>query len=84
MSEMIERVAKAICGNQPGAGGCGCKTHERPACDDFRWMAHAAIQALREPTEAMIVSGWATQTEPVYPTSTVDVWQAMIDEALRP
>lgn len=45
MSEMVERVARAIA---EARFGIGC-----PVDDDDRIAARAAIEAMREPTEAM-------------------------------
>jgi len=74
MSEMVERVAKAI--------------RLRDTTDEFA-MARAAISAMRDPTPVMSSAGeiatfkhmareadWSLK-------ATVDGWQAMIDEALR-
>ena len=97
MSEMIKRVSKAICcpsgvcenGNKkydPTRGKvsiCMAHTFEKEAC--------AAIEAMREPTSAMIVEAMVT----AYPTLAEAggileqgrlaarlEWQAMIDAAL--
>ena len=66
MNDVIERVARAIC----GADGdhcvwpdCGCSHRAR-----------AAIAALREPTMSMIARG-------VQANGTKAAWQAMIDDA---
>jgi hypothetical protein len=71
MSEMVERVAKAIQEKCHERGYKGCPepliTH----------VAAAAIEAMREPTEHMIVEGKRLEDRPR------KVWQAMIDEALR-
>ncbi len=63
MSDMIERVAKAICGP------------EDPCRLD---LARAAIEAMREPTDAMCGAWDVGDTPEAKPC-----WQAMIDEALR-
>ena len=78
MSEMIERVAKAMWEDPPAF-----TLWERVSCeqqDEYRRMARAAISAMREPTGAMCLaanpflgdwgqSDWA--------------WEAMIDAALK-
>jgi len=57
-NDMIERVARAI---YEGRNGSGCKpwahqpkAHQEPYLKDAR----AAIEAMREPTEAMLKSGF--------------------------
>ena len=91
MSEMIERVARSICGTMSGAG------------DDHQWEmfvdeARAAIEAMREPTEAQleaaenIVVGFDDFAcgdgniylgIPGYPQKARDVWAALVDAALK-
>jgi len=90
MSEMIERVARAI-----------AKADARPYEDApnlFRGKARAAIEAMREPTNAQleaaedIVVGYddfATGDGniylgiPSYPQKARDVWAALVDAALK-
>ncbi len=80
MSEMIERAARAIATSLEVS-----PESWRDHVDEAR----AVIQAMREPTEAMIRAGegeifehranaddWALQ-------ATKEGWEAMIDEALR-
>lgn len=83
MTEMVERGARAI------AEEHGRNWHELrdstddPAWDDetrahYRQLFRAALQAMREPTEAMadaVGSDWGPQLE--------DNWRRMIDAALR-
>lgn len=76
MSEMIERVAKAI--------------RLRDTTDEFA-MARAAVEAMREPTKAMIIAGcennptcWNENTDDGFAADVAnDVYRAMIDEALK-
>ena len=68
MSEMIERVAKAIDKTSQERG------HRIPATA-MRHLAVAAIEAMREPTDAMIN---APSGEEYYET----IWKEMIDAAL--
>ena len=74
---MIERVARAMCKalnfNYDAFGELGQTK--------YRKLAHAAIEAMREPTEAMWNVG---QRPPGSPRSydAVAVWTAMIDAAL--
>ena len=83
-SEMVERVAKAI---DPDAFE-GCSHGSKGPClmcaenvDFALYRARAAIEAMREPTEAMVDLG--INTREVEGGAIHDVWQAMIDEALE-
>jgi len=69
MSEMIERVERAIaqCLNEPGQ------------CS-YRDIAHAAIEAMREPTDEM----FATAAHYIGGADRVrKIWGAIIDAALQ-
>lgn len=107
MSEMIERVARALAAND------GCKItgpSRHKASDEFQWdvghkymdryveahwreHVHAAtfaIEAMREPTDAMLIAGakyhhdnWRV-THVREDTNGELIWQEMIDEALKP
>jgi hypothetical protein len=70
---MIERVAKALVASRRLPDGCLINW------DVFRADARAAIEAMREPTEAM-------QAVYLVPGSLAeeDIWPAMIDAALGP
>jgi glutathionylspermidine synthase len=68
MSEMIERVAKAMA--KADAHNAAWKLYEREAV--------AAIEAMREPTEAMKKLMAASDVKWL-----PDFWEAMIDEALK-
>ena len=77
MSEMVERVAMALCDERWRGDWPKLNEGER---EDWRGAARAAIAAMREPIEAMINSAHdriAGEGE------IADVWRAMIDEALR-
>lgn len=79
MSEMVERVAQAICGDDNPANILAV----------HRSRARAAIEALREPTEEMLSAAespaelfgqrfkWLSEDE------ARTVWNAMIDQALK-
>jgi hypothetical protein len=75
---MVERVARAICeeeigGKLPGAlDNTGSAKH-------WRNLACVAIASLREPSEEMCEAGNEYDCAPL----AKEVWQAMIDEALR-
>lgn len=69
----IERIARVMC----------AKAVELDMDDGQSWLvlAATALQAIREPSEAMIVEGmdWAD----CEPTAMVSAWHFMIDAALR-
>jgi hypothetical protein len=83
MSEMVERVAIAIESArneffERGGKGCG-------SISEFQ--ARAAIEAMREPTEAMsaradAIDSRGVDDEPINPEADY-AYRAMIDEALR-
>ncbi len=77
MSEMIERVAKAIYDRtleDDQLADYGLPMADAITC------AKAAIEAMREPTQDMLNAGKAIMTD--YDDS-LECWQAMIDEALK-
>ena len=69
LPEMVERVARAI---TTARYGSRCAFHA-----EHKKMAIAAIQAMREPTQAMWDAG-ARAAEELEPNA----WEAMIDAAL--
>lgn len=83
MSEMVERVAKAILETMDLTDGL-----DGTAAENY---ARAAIEAMREPTEAMFCAGDERIIEALndhtrilrHVTPAQDAWQAMIDEALK-
>lgn len=78
MSEMVERVARAI---QATRGPRENWDRVTPATRDL-WMAdaRAAIEAMREPTEAMTDAGWRRIEER---DDAAENWRMMIDAALK-
>ncbi len=78
--EMIDRVAKAI-------KDCGAYTPDWQGTDeDLIIMARAAIAAMREPTEGMVLKGLDALYKDVYPGDSVNMaeaYTAMIDAALN-
>jgi hypothetical protein len=88
MSEMVERVARALCVDahsgrlSPDAiMTCGPRSEiGKPAWRLFEDRARVAIAAMREPTEAMVD---AQMRKVGYLQSSPDGYRAMIDEALR-
>lgn len=83
MTDMIERVARAICAHDG-----------KPAFDDrvereqrrFRNAAFIAIAAMREPTEAMVEAGglevFSCSDDDPSAEKAAAAWPAMIDAAL--
>ena len=89
MSEIIERVAKAMCKTQfgdievHGEGRC-CQTGGIDGCCVVELMgeARAAIEAMREPTRAMLHA--STMQAPTWDDEvSLRKWQVMIDEAVK-
>jgi hypothetical protein len=79
MSEIVERVARAMHAKHfefavPDDGG-------HPGLFYFREMAKTAIEAMREPTEAMLDGTNYPNT--TWDSGDADVWRAMIDAALK-
>lgn len=75
MSEMIERVARAIAEKTVLRLGV---MHDE---EGYEILARAAIAAMREPTAAM---SDATEWRNLPTTDTTRIWVAMIDAALEP
>jgi hypothetical protein len=74
MSEMVERVAKAI-----SLGEWSDSEHWQCRAEREVWMerARAAIEEMRSPTHAMEDAGWAHMG-----TAPFSVFSAMVDKAL--
>lgn len=84
MSEMVERVAKAICwknGMNPdltlGGDGVNFLWHE------YEGQARAAIEAMREPTSWMLNEAVEIGLEQKGNVAGFEYWQRMIDAALE-
>lgn len=88
MSEMVERVARAICARTcrlrgirgkscPDNSPCGA-TRNQLILTDLWPEARAAIEAMREPTDGMMDAGWGQRGE-----RAKDIWRTMIDAALK-
>ena len=72
MSEIVERMVAAFCAwHHGGRRAPLC----REPCEDCPEMARVALEAMREPTEAMKDAGHAA-------TMPTMIWKAMIDAAL--
>lgn len=86
MPEMIERVARALAmadGMHPQAASNDAD--EQPAWTLYVGMAKAAIESLREPTEAMVEASAAIYGDNYLYRHrySKDQWRAMIDAALK-
>ncbi len=91
MSEMIERVARAL----SIADGMQPEAHSNDGDELPMWTlyvkdARAAIEAMREPTPEMMLSATRTEkrldegsVEVSYLVVACDIWPKMIDAALR-
>lgn len=76
MSEMVERVARAI---EPYAwGNKGFNIRREVSMD----LARSAIEAMRKPTEEMYQAAWNAEVSCSY-TESAHAWDAMIDAALK-
>ena len=78
MSELIQRVANAIAAKYAPA------IDQRAPCAKIMMLeaAKAAIEAIREPTEAMAEAVWAETGDPCWLENAIRAWQAGIDAAL--
>ena len=91
-SEMVERVARAIWDARESSFPARLRVRfeDRLTSEVFD-MARAAIEAMREPTEAMMVAGgkvdvghaWCAAGERIVDDSAGDVYRGMIDAALK-
>jgi hypothetical protein len=92
MSEMIERVAEAIgcidadrCTRQRTAPSKRTKWQMKP-CDLCMDAARNAIEAMREPTEAMLDAAWRLPDDGpaiIYKSAIEEKWREMIEAALK-
>lgn len=74
---MIEKVARVLCERDPEAALSGADW--RGYADDAR----AAIEAMREPTWPMEESGWESYPKVGEFPVPAELWEAMIDRALK-
>lgn len=70
MTEMIERIARAI---------CAAESAPDEAWPSYQGHARAALLAVREPNEGMIERGWVYTSR----NEVVKGFKAMIDAALK-
>ncbi len=78
MSEMVERVARAMCMADGEIPDFPSHTTNEPFWTYYCDMARVAIEAMREPTEAMRAAGYIVTVD-----DETDVWQTMIDASLK-
>lgn len=74
MSEMVERVAKALVAWQQ---------LPESAWVDHLDMARAAIEAMREPTYEMVLLTEGSERMDIVSGDICRIWQNMIDQALK-
>lgn len=77
-SEMVERVARAIISRRYGPSMFDLVNDDLGLVHDWFGEARAAIEAMREPTEAMIDAGIIASEQ----QSVSAIYRAMIDAAL--
>jgi hypothetical protein len=80
MSEMVQRVAKAI--RDATVIDCGESGSISMTEEKGIEVARVAIAAMREPAESMIGGPWPSVSHDGE-CKKLPVWQAMIDEALK-
>lgn len=81
MSDMVEKVARAVCialGHEPEEWAYSERVRER-----CRRIARAAMQAMREPTKAMLQAGRLNDSEDGASGNPESIWQAMVNAALK-
>lgn len=80
MSEVIGRVAKAMYSEPWRQPWEEIGPHAQAF---WRRYARRAIEAMREPSDAMLDAGWEHTGDPCWKHNVADAWRVMIDEALR-
>lgn len=91
MSEMVERVATAICKSKTCEGISCCDWPAQRGRLDcpvkrgaYNDAARDAIEAMREPTDGMLAVVYGNHGETTGSDKpATETWQAMIDEALK-
>lgn len=84
MSEMVERVARAICATIPGTGNVDehFSPPNRAAAQEWYKIARAAIEAMREPTPEMY-DAVSDSGKMWRETNSAEVYRTMIAGALN-
>lgn len=85
---MVERVARAIYEGRNGRGARAWGSQPNAHKEPYRSDARAAIEAMREPTDEMIIEGVETLNHSLGDGSVMDrdplfAWRAMIHVALQ-
>jgi hypothetical protein len=90
MTEMVERVARAICKSRTCEGVACCAWPSNGGRVDcpvkrgaYNEAAHDAIAVMRDPTKTMLDAGYETRNANNWPDVERRTYQAMIDAALR-
>ena len=90
MTDMIERVARAICKSRSCHGIQCCEwpantglRHKCTVVAGYGDAARAAIEAMREPTLKMRLAGRRVKSSWLAENEEIEIWQNMIDEALK-
>ena len=93
MTEMVERAAQAMYESIGGGQGiyAAWLENEESGKENYRRMARAAIEAMREPSDDMLrqverqydgTDSYEMWCDLGFDESTINAWQAMIDSAL--
>lgn len=83
MNAMIERVARALYDAQSDDGDWLMHESGGPVRTEYRAMARAAIEALREPTNAMCFVNGPGDQHNYADAAARETWRKMIDAALN-
>lgn len=84
MSDMVERVARAMIAVDSGPEGSAIfAMHLDEFGDGYRKTARAAIEAMREPNVTMIHAGVTAETGKTLGERSANCFTAMIDAALE-
>lgn len=84
MDDMVERVARALAaadGMHPEA--VSNDEDQVPGWTLYVDDARAAIEAMREPTDAMTDAIWEETADPCWRENAIKAWQAGVDVALK-
>lgn len=80
--DMIERVARAICASEPAIEEIHSFEFHKAA---YIAAARAVVEAMREPTDAMVDNGLDAPNDFQHGRKTVlEIYEAMINAALKP
>ncbi len=84
MNEMVGRVVQAMADNLKARDNVRARQELTGVTIDvdLEALARAAIAAMREPSKAMLSTGWQHTAHPCWEADVADTWRAMIDAAL--